>query len=194
MVPTMSKAISSKPVRVAFFRLICSLGERTRWSFRVLLLKPTSSFFGNGWVCRIRLLLPQSSLPSSLKCPHAVYRVSTDFLSVWPCHSQPQWQRTKSLNLSFFNRALQIVHDLIHIAVLQNEWLATRATSGPSKYWSSASQIRMRCSCLEIVKWLFGKVNVGNWERHAVPDWSRYDVHRQFTNDCFPDPRSQQFA
>jgi hypothetical protein len=58
-------------------------------------------------------------LPSPLAFPHAAYGVTAGFRSVCPCHSHPHWQRTKSLNLSFFNRALQIAHDLIHIAVLQ---------------------------------------------------------------------------
>ena len=70
------------------------------------------------------------SMPTfSSKFPHAVYGVATRFRSVWPCHSHPHWQRTKSLKLSFFSRALQIAHDLIHIAVLQTSDSPAKAAS-----------------------------------------------------------------
>jgi len=66
------------------------------------------------------------SLPCLLKFSHAVYGTAAGFQFVWPCHSHPHWQRTESLSLSFLIRALQIAHDLIHMAVLQRSDPSTK--------------------------------------------------------------------
>jgi hypothetical protein len=58
-------------------------------------------------------------------------------------HSHPQSQRTESLNLSFFISALQIVHDLIHMGVLQSSDSSTKAAF---KSYVGLTQVELGCS------------------------------------------------
>ena len=104
-----------------FVRPISLSVERTRQSSRVVQGKPISRFFGSSSVYRTRLLFPPPSPPSLLDSRALFTGLQPAFDSYGPpYHSHPHRQRTESLNLSFFISALQIAHDLIHIAVLQS--------------------------------------------------------------------------
>jgi hypothetical protein len=82
---------------------------------------PISRFFGSWSVCRTRLLLPQLALPSLLRIPACCLRGCSAGVSIrMALPLPPALTGTESLNLSFFIRALQIAHDLIHIAVPQS--------------------------------------------------------------------------